>query len=220
MTVRRDLEALEQEGMLKRVRGGAITATSRSYEPPFALRSVRSGEEKSKIAQAAVAMVSEGETVILDVGTTALAVAEGLEKRRNITVVTPNLRAAWLLADRQDLRVILTGGIVRHGERSLIGSFSEQAFESIYCDTFFMGVGGLNLQAGLTEFNLDDARVKQKAMQYSRRCIVVADSSKLGQIAFARIAAIDEIDALITDAGAEPEKVGELQDVGLEVITV
>jgi DeoR/GlpR family transcriptional regulator of sugar metabolism len=110
MTVRRDLEALEREGVLKRVRGGAISATSRSYEPPFAFRTGRNTEEKTRIGLAAAEMVSEGETVILDVGTTALAVARVLQERRNITVLTPSLRVAWLLADKPELRVLLRAG--------------------------------------------------------------------------------------------------------------
>jgi DeoR/GlpR family transcriptional regulator of sugar metabolism len=127
-----------------------------------------------------------------------------------------------LLADKpelRELRVILTGGIVRPGERSLIGALSERTFENLYCDTFFMGIGGVDELAGFTEFNLDDARVKQQAMGYCRRCLVVADASKLGQVAFARVAGIHDVDALITDSWAEPERVSKLHDAGVEVIT-
>jgi DeoR/GlpR family transcriptional regulator of sugar metabolism len=220
MTIRRDFEVLEEQGVLKRVRGAAVSAASRSYEPPFVLRAGRNHEAKSRIGQAAAATVSEGETVILDVGTTALAVAEALKDRRNLTIVTPNLRAAWLLADNPELRVIVTGGIVRPRERSLIGSFAERAFENLYCDTFIMGVGGVDVEAGLTEFNLEDARVKQEALRYSRRCVVAADSTKLGNVAFARVAGIDRADVLITDDDAEPEKAQKLRAAGLEVETV
>lgn len=217
MTIRRDFEALEREGMLQRVRGGAISATSRSYEPPLALRRGRNEDAKNSIGRAAAEMISEGESVILDVGTTVLAMAEALAGKRNITVLTPSLRVAWLLADKPDMRVIVTGGVVRVGERSLIGALSEQAFESLYCDTFFMGIGGIDLEAGLTEFNLDDARVKQKAMQYSRRSVLVADSSKFGKVAFARVAGIEEIDAIVTDAGICPETENELREAGIDV---
>lgn len=220
MTVRRDLEALEGEGILKRVRGGAISATSRSYEPPFALRAQRSSDVKKRIGQAAAGMVSEGETVIVDVGTTALAIAEAFKDRRNLTVVTPSLRAAWLLADNTELRVIVTGGIVRPRERSLVGSLSDKAFENLYCDTYFMGIGGIDVDAGFTEFNLDDARVKQEAMRYSRRCIAVADATKLGRIAFARVADLEQVDLLVTDGEADREKVDALKEAGLEIETV
>jgi DeoR/GlpR family transcriptional regulator of sugar metabolism len=220
MTIRRDLEALEREGIIKRVRRGAISATSRSYEPPFALRAGRFREEKSRIGRAASSMVSEGETVILDVGSTVLAAAEVLRERRNITILTPSLRAAWLLADKPDLRIIVTGGIVRPGERSLVGALSERAFESLYCDTLLMGIGGIDVCAGFTEFNLEDARVKQEAMQFSQRRIVLADASKLGKVAFARVAGLHEVDALVTDMDADSDTVAELRGAGLEVITV
>jgi DeoR family fructose operon transcriptional repressor len=164
-------------------------------------------------------MVSEGETVILDVGSTVLAAAEVLRERRNVTILTPSLRAAWLLADNPDLRVIVTGGIVRPGERSLVGTLFERAFESLHCDTLFMGIGGINERAGFTEFNLEDARVKQQAMKYSQRRIVLADASKLGKVAFMRVTGLEEVDALITDAGANPDTVAELRSAGLEVIT-
>lgn len=220
MTIRRDLEVMEREGLLKRVRGGAIGATSRSYEPPFALRAERNGAAKKRIGLAVAEMISDEETVIVDVGTTALAVAEALKDRRGLTIVTPSLRVAWLLADNAELRVMVTGGIVRPGERSLVGPLSDKAFESLYCDTYCMGIGGVDVEAGFTEFNLDDARVKQEAMRYSRRCIAVADASKLGRVTFARVAGLDQADLLVTDDDADAELVRALRGVGLEVKAV
>jgi DeoR family transcriptional regulator of aga operon len=110
--------------------------------------------------------------------------------------------------------------MVRPGERSLVGALSERTFESLYCDTLFMGIGGIDVRAGFTEFNLEDARVKQEAMQFSQRRIVLADASKLAKVAFARVAGLDEVDALVTDTGADPDTVAELRGAGLEVITV
>jgi DeoR/GlpR family transcriptional regulator of sugar metabolism len=220
MTVRRDLEVLEREGILKRVRGGAISAISRSYEPPFALRAGRNAGAKKLIGETVAQMISDGETVIIDVGTTALAVAEALSDRRSLTIVTPSLRAAWLLADNAELRVMVTGGTVRPMERSLVGPLSDKAFENLYCDTYIMGIGGIDVDAGFTEFNLDDARVKQEAMRYSQRCVAVADATKLGRVAFARVAGLEQVDALVTDGGADAEKVAELREAGLEVTAV
>jgi DeoR family fructose operon transcriptional repressor len=220
MTVRRDLEALEREGLLRRVRGGAIGTTSRSYEPPFALRAERNAEAKKRVGLAVAEMISEGETLIIDTGTTALAVAEALKDRRGLTIVTSSLRVAWLLADNAGQRVIVTGGIVRPVERSLVGALSDKAFENLYCDTYCMGVGGVDAEAGFTEFNLDDARVKQEAMRYSRRCIAAADASKLGRVAFARVADLEQVDLLVTDGDADPEKVERLKEAGLEIRTV
>jgi DeoR/GlpR family transcriptional regulator of sugar metabolism len=220
MTVRRDLEALEREGALKRVHGGAISAVSTSYEPPFALRAQRSVAAKERIGRAAAGLLREGETVILDVGTTSVQVAHSLVGRRNLTVVTPSLRAAGLLGDEPGIRLIVTGGVVRPGERSLVGDYAERAFADLRFDTFVMGVGGIEAEAGLTEFNLDDARVKRAAIARAQRCLVAADSSKLGRVAFARICALDAVDVLVTDMEAPPDDLAALEAADVEVIAV
>ncbi|MCC6313873.1 MAG: DeoR/GlpR transcriptional regulator [Thermomicrobiales bacterium] len=218
MTVRRDLDALERDSAVTRVRGGVIAVASRSSEPPYALRIARNGPAKQRIALAAAALIRDGETIALDAGSTVLALADALADRRNLTVVTPNLRAAWVLADNPDLRVIVTGGLVRPGERALNGVFSERAFEDLLCDTFFMGVGGVDPEAGFTEYTLDGTRTKQAALRSARRRVVVADGSKLGKIAFVRVTPIDGADTLITDAEADPAVVTRLRETGLEVI--
>jgi len=218
MTVRRDLEALEREGALKRVHGGAISAVSSSYEPPFFVRAQRARAVKERIGQVAAGLLGEGETVILDVGTTTLEVAESLRGRSHITVLTPSLRAAEVLADESGIRLMVTGGVVRSGERSLVGDHAERAFADLRFDTFVMGVGGIEAQAGLTEFNLDDARVKRAALARARRCVVVADSSKLGRVAFAGICSLEQVDVLVTDAQAAPDDLAPLEAADVEVI--
>lgn len=220
MTVRRDLDALERERALKRIRGAAVAPESRPDEPPYSLRASRHADAKTRIGRAAANLVREGEAVAIDAGSTALAVAEALAPRRNITVVTPNLRAAWILVDNSDIRVIVTGGVVRPGERALNGAFSERAFEDLSCDTFFMGVGGVDPAAGFTEYTLDGTRTKQAALRTARRRVAVADASKLGTIAFVRITDIAGVDLLITDDDADPRALAELRALGLDVLCV
>lgn len=218
MTVRRDLETLEREGALKRVHGGAISAVSTSYEPPFAIRARRAGEAKERIGRAAADLLREGETVILDVGTTTLQVARSLRGRRNLTVLTPSLRAAEVLADEPGIRLMVAGGVVRAGERSLVGDYAEHSFSELRFDTFVMGVGGIEAEAGLTEFNPDDARVKRAALGSAQRCLVSADSSKFGRVAFARICPLEEVDVLVTDAQAAPDDLAPVEAADVEVI--
>ncbi len=218
MTVRRDLEALEREGALKRVHGGAISAVSTSYEPPFAVRAQRAMAAKEGIGRRAAGLLREGETLILDVGTTTLEVARNLQGRRNLTVLTPSLRAAEILADESGIRLMVTGGVVRSGERSLVGDHAERAFDQLRFDTFVMGVGGIESRAGLTEFNLEDARVKRAALARAQRCVVVADSSKLGRVAFAGICALEQVDVLVTDAEAAPDDLAALEAAEVEVV--
>lgn len=218
MTIRRDLQSLEREGALQRVHGGAVTGRSRSYEPPFALRSGRHHEAKERIAATAAALVREGETVVIDVGTTALEVARALRATSNITVLTPSLRAAFEVAANPDIRVIVTGGTVRPGELSLVGQMSERAFTELRCDTLFLGVGGIDATAGVTEFNLDDAFVKRAACTHARRCVALADASKIGTVAFAQVCAADAVDVLVTDTEADEHALAPLRALGMEVL--
>jgi len=218
MTIRRDLQVLEQEGVLRRVHGGAISLMSRGDLPPYSVREKRAMEAKKRIGQAAASMIGERETVIIDVGTTTLEAARALRGRRNLTVITPSLHIANVLAKEQGIRLMVTGGTVTQGDLSLIGDLAEDAFVRLRFDTLVMGVGGVDAEVGCTEFNSDDARVKRAALATVRRCIVVADSSKLGVVTFARVCPLDSVGVVITDAGAQPEQVAALESTHVEVV--
>jgi DeoR/GlpR family transcriptional regulator of sugar metabolism len=218
MTIRRDLEALKSEGLCQRVHGGAVSTVSRGYEPPFALRAGRNGEVKARIARLAATLISDGETAIIDVGTTTLELARALGETTNMTVLTPSLRVASELASNPDLRLIVTGGIARPGELSLVGDLAERAFAELHCDTAFLGVGAVDAEAGVSEFNLDDTRVKRAALKSSRRCVVLADASKLGRVALASVCPIERVDVLVTDSGASDKALAPIRDSGVEVL--
>ena len=218
MTIRRDLEVLEQEGALRRVHGGAITSDSRGYAAPYSVRAQRNVEPKQRIGKAAAALLGERETVILDVGTTTLQVARALHGRRNLTVLTPSMQIANLLAKERGIRLMLTGGTVTVSEMSLVGDLADHAFSGLRFDTFIMGVGGFDVDAGCTEFNQDDARVKRAALASVRRCIVVADSAKLGKVTFARICPLDRVDVLVTDEDADKEELDAYETQNVEVV--
>lgn len=218
MTIRRDLETLEADGLARRVRGGAISVVSRSYEPPLAVRATTASAAKTAIGAAAAKLVNEGDTVIIDVGTTTLELAKALHGHRGLTVVTASLPIAVELGNNPDIRVIVTGGQVRSGELSLTGGIAEDAFRALNCDLAFIGVAGICAAPGLTEYNQDDARVKRAAIAAARRSIVLADSSKLGRVTFATVAPLSAIDAVVTDAPAAQQAAGELAAAGAEVI--
>lgn len=218
MTVRRDLETLEREGLLKRVHGGAISGASRGYEPPFSLRAGQGSDAKTAIGRLAASLIDEGETVALDVGTTTLEAARALQQATGITVLTPSLRAAETLSLNPDIRLIVTGGIARPGELSLVGDLAERAFGDLFCDTVLLGAGGVDVVAGVTEFNLEDTRVKRAALASARRCVILADASKLGQIALAAVCPLERVDVLVTDRSASEEALAPIRESGVEVL--
>ena len=220
MTIRRDLEALESKGLIRRVRGGAIPMVSRSYEPPIAERAVSSSAAKQAIGAAAAELLANEEIAIIDVGTTTLELARAIHSHRKITVVTPSLLVAAELSNAAGVRTLVTGGVLRQGEMSLIGARAEDSFADLNCDTVFLGVAGIHPERGLTEYNLDDTRIKQAALGAARRCVVLADETKLGRVAFANVAPLSRIDVLVTDAKPGNPVVTAVEDAGAEIVFV
>ena len=217
MTIRRDLESLEREELLKRTRGGAVSVISLSYEPPYILRKDSYTSAKTRIARRAAEFLNEGETIILDVGTTAVEVARALKGRVNLTVLTSNLWAAAILADEPGIVLMLTGGKTRARERSLVGNLATRAFSELVFDVFIMGVAGIHPEFGITDYNIEEALVKRAALGASRRHIVVADSSKIGKVAFAKLCGLEQIDMIITDDDA-PDELAALRSEDIELV--
>jgi DeoR/GlpR family transcriptional regulator of sugar metabolism len=199
MTIRRDLSQLERQGLVKRVHGGGISARGRSYEPTLALRNTAHVAEKQRIARTAAGLVLDGDFIALDVGSSTFELGRVLASRRNLTVITPSLLIATVLANLPELRLILPGGIVRPGESSMIGELSHRAFEMFHVDRLFLGVGGIDSQAGLTEYNWDDTLVKQAMLKTAKQVVALADSSKFERIATVKIARLGVLDVLVTD---------------------
>jgi len=220
MTVRRDLDVLERKRLLRRVRGGAISAQGRSYEPPLIIRTRNHPEEKSRIGAAAAELAKDGDSIAIDVGTTAVEVARHLVHRHNLTVVTPSFHVASILAEQHAIRVILTGGILRPGELSLVGHLVERAFKDFFLDKVFLGIGGFHLDAGLTEFSQEDALVKRAMIASAKEVIVITDASKFGKVAFAAVAGLEVVKRVITDSSDPREVVSRLEAMGIDVLAV
>jgi DeoR/GlpR family transcriptional regulator of sugar metabolism len=218
MTVRRDLRMLATEGLLQRVHGGVIAKRSRSYEPPHMLRASVNVEAKRAISEAAVRLVHEGDSLALDVGTTTLEIARKLVGIRNLTVLTASLPIANILVDAPDIRLILTGGIVRKHELSMVGHVAENTLRGFHADKAFIGIGGIHTEAGLTEYNLEDALVKRHLIGCAEQVIVVADNSKLQRTCFVSVADLSVVDTLITDCDAPHAIVAELSRKGVDVL--
>lgn len=220
MTVRRDLDELERRGLLRRVHGGAVSARGRSFEPAFLSRSGLCREEKRRIASAAVQMIQNGDSIAIDVGTTTLEIARQLEGKRDLTVITPSLRVASQLSETQGLRLMIPGGIVRPGELSLVGPMAEETFKQFFVDKLFLAIGAVDLEAGLTEYSLEDALVKRAMLRAAKEIIVVADASKFGRVTFAAVAPVSVAHCIITDDAVDPAFVDELGARKIRVVVV
>ena len=216
MTVRRDLEALERSGGLRRVHGGAASVFLSAEESPYGVRALESSDAKRTIGTAAAGLLTDGETVILDGGTTAMEVAGSLRSRR-MTVMPLALRPVFELHECPGINLLLPGGEVRPGELSLIGSLTEASFSQLRFDTCVMGPCGIDVKAGITTHLLAETAVKRAAARASQRVIAVADSTKLGRVAFGHICDVGDIDILLTDTGADPQTVAELRVAGVDV---
>ncbi|GLP80004.1 DeoR/GlpR family DNA-binding transcription regulator [Mycobacterium antarcticum] len=218
MTVRRDLEEMEGGGLLVRVHGGAASTTSRSFEPGFAVRSSLQVEAKQRIGRAAADLVRDGETLIVDAGTTTLHVAEALRPELRLRVMALSLRIADVLADQPNVTLMIPGGRVRPHERSFVGAVTLSTFENLVFDTAILTTGGIDVEHGITEYEYDDAETKRAALRSARRSIIVADATKLGAVAFARLCPVDDIDVVVTDASAPAAQVAALRDAGVDVV--
>lgn len=216
MTIRRDLEVLAGQGVLERYRGGARSLLLRGEEPPFALRAEDGLEAKRRIAAAAAALVSDGESVVIDSGTTCLEVARALRHRR-LTVMPLSLHAANALTGAPGLRLILPGGEPRPGELALTGPLTEASLASLRFDTAIIGCCGLTAADGLTAYDPADAAVKRAAIASSRRVMAVTDSAKLSRTALAVVAPATAFHTLVTDTDAPEEETAALADLGITV---
>src|SRR6202000_1160985 len=215
-TIRRDLATLARQRLLERTHGGAV-AHAVSYELPLRYKGVRFAPEKRRIAAAAAGTVAEGMAVGLTGGTTATEVARALADRERLTIVTNALNIASELSVRPNLKLIVTGGLARSQTSELSGPIAEASLAGLTLDVAFIGVDGVDAFAGCTTHEEVEAHTNQVMIRHAQRAVLVADSSKIGRITFARICPVADIDELITDQGADPAAVRALTEAGIEV---
>ncbi|MET9498839.1 DeoR/GlpR family DNA-binding transcription regulator [Streptomyces sp. NPDC006552] len=219
MTIRRDLDALSAQGVLERVRGGARTLLLRGEEPPFALRAHEAVEAKRRIAAEVSALVADGESVLLDSGTTCLEVAR-LLRERPVTVMPLSLQAICLLGETPGpATLMLPGGQPRASEGALTGPLTLASLAALRFDTAVVGCCGLSAADGLTAYDLDDSAVKKAGIAVARRTIVAADGGKLGRSAFAYVGPSTLLHTLVTDSTAPADEVAALEAAGTIVRT-
>jgi DeoR family transcriptional regulator, aga operon transcriptional repressor len=221
VTVRSDLDALASRGLLRRVRGGAVPRPASPTERPFEEAEIAFAAQKRAIGQAAAAMVSSGDTIVLDVGTTTTAVAHALAAREDlaeVTVFTSSLTIAIALERAHPrIAVVVTGGTLRPKQHSLVEPLAGFVLRSIHAGTVFLGCNGVEVAAGITNVNLPETEIKRLMVAATAQRVVCADSSKLGQVALAHVCSLEEIDVLLTDGDGDPRLVADLRETGLDV---
>jgi DeoR family transcriptional regulator of aga operon len=223
VTIRSDLTALELAGSIVRVHGGAMPrgaegASESSFESSLA----HAAAAKLAIGRRAASMVLSGQSVLLDVGTTALAVAHALARRtdlHDVLVVTNGLSIALALEPGiPRLTVVVTGGTLRPQQHSLVNPFASAFLESLHGDIAFIGCNGVDPEVGVTNVNLPEAEVKRRMMQSAARRVLVADASKLGSRRLGNVGPLSDFESLVTAGGPEEAVVERLESAGLHVI--
>ncbi|BEP14660.1 DeoR/GlpR family DNA-binding transcription regulator [Acidothermaceae bacterium B102] len=216
MTIRRDLDQLVEQGIARRVRGGAVSLLMRGEELPFALREVESVGVKQRLGAFVAGLIDDGEAVGLDSGTTVVEVARALTGRR-LTVMPLSLHAAMALAGHASVRLLMPGGEVRVGELAVVGPLALHSIGSLRFDTVVLGSCGVSPEGQVTAHDLGDAAVKQALLRSARRTILVLDGSKFAHAAMAVVCELTAFDIVVTDATAPDAALAALQTAGVTV---
>lgn len=218
VTIRNDLATLERQGRLLRTHGGAVPSPSPSTEPPaFDLRKDLHRDEKERIGRAAAALVRDGDSIVLDASTTAWQIARNLKDRRELTVITNGLFIALEFIDSPGVTVVMPGGQLRVASASLVGADGACILDHRHVQRGFFGAGGFALEEGLTDTNLHEVELKQRMLARCKQVVAIVDSSKWGEVTFAPLASVEQLDRVITDDGAPADMVAALRERGIDV---
>ncbi len=221
MTIRRDLSAMMQQGLIERTHGGAVLPKEHSLlQMPILLRLYEQNDEKKAIAGAVARMIKHNEKIYIAAGTTAYWVAKAIKNRSDLTVVTNSLPVANLLALSKDMEVIVVGGYLRRNEYSLVGPFAESMVHDLRLDKVIMGIGGIHPDYGLTNAYPQEMMMDRAYLSMSDNIVVVADHTKIGRVATSRTADITAAHQIVTTHLAPLDIVERIRKQGVEVVLV
>ncbi|OEO32800.1 alkaline phosphatase [Devosia insulae DS-56] len=217
-TIRQDLERLEADGYITREHGGAFLKTLPRQVETLSLQHLENMDKKRRIGVRAAALVGDGETIILDAGSTTTEVAHGLLQRRELTVITNALNIALILGAVPGFAVHMPGGQFKAPTLSLSGDKSVEYFRDILAGKLFLATAGVSLEAGLTYPSFADLQLKQAMIKAAQHVYLVADSTKINRTSFTRLGTLDVIHSFITDDGIRDEDAREFERRGIELI--
>ena len=223
VTIRKDLRILKERKLLLRVHGGAIVdanTTDEVEERNFHFKQLVNSREKEAIGRAAAAHIKNGDTILVDSGTTALQVVRNLHSFNDLTIITNSVNAMLEAIKYKRFRVILLGGTVRESSNSIVGPLAESNLKLFYCDKLFLGVDSISMEAGLSTPSMEEASTNQVMISRAREVIAVFDSSKVNKRSLAFIAMPDKIHPVITDSHIPASFKSQLRSMKINVETV
>ncbi len=221
MTIRRDLEELSARRLLEKVHGGAVRIPKTAAEPHFAQKWTLNRPEKEAIAREALPLIEDGHTVAMGAGTTTWQIAAALRPgEKDLTFLTNSTNIALTLQENGWEKIVLSGGSFRTPSDALVGPYADRTLCTLNADILFLGVHGIHPNAGLTTPNTAEAETNRCLVEAARRLVVVADRTKLGVVALAKIVPLSKVEVLVTDEGAPPETLREIELAGVRVVTV
>lgn len=220
VTIRKDLKHLEGKNILIRSRGGAIKHSIINTDLSIYDRRKQNMKLKEAIGAAAAGLISNGETILLDTGTTIMELAKHLPKKIDITIITNSVDITFRLAEYPMIRVIMPGGILRRNSLGLVGEQAAESLRNFYCDKYFLSADGIDIQKGIMTTNIEEASLARLNIRNSKKVIALIDSSKFHNMGIMTIARLSEINMLITDRGIPDDILKEIRAMGVEVIVV
>ncbi|AOY76285.1 DeoR/GlpR family DNA-binding transcription regulator [Clostridium formicaceticum] len=217
MTIRRDLQLLEEEDLVTRTHGGAVLKEQLIKEVPYKDKAAINIKIKRKLALFAAGLVQEGYTVILDAGTTNMEIAKHLVNKKDVKVITNDVMIAAFLYPYENIEVYCCGGLIQKTTGAITGSNAKDFFEDVLTDVIFIGANAVDLRSGITTPTLDKAKLKRQMLEAAEEKILVCDSSKFGKKSFAKVCSLEELDLIITDTGIALETLDILKEKNIAV---
>ncbi|WP_088188447.1 DeoR/GlpR family DNA-binding transcription regulator [Desulfosporosinus sp. FKA] len=217
MTIRRDLNHLEDTNIITRTFGGAVLKSRLAAEVPYKHKSISHKKEKERIAEYAVFLVQDGQIVFLDSGTTTMEIVKRLTIKKDLTVVTNDVMIAAYLANHSDFKILCTGGYVQNRTGTCMGSKSTEFLQGINGDICFVGANAIDLEKGVCTPTLEKADVKRQMLKSAATRVLVVDSSKFNKRSFSKVCDLDDLDIIVTDINLDEETVTKIKDFNLEI---
>jgi len=217
-TVRRDLKCLEEQGKIKRVHGGAVIDSQRSLEISYLIREGDNLAEKRAIGQAAASLIQDGDTVVMNSGTTVFEVAKSITARNNLTVITNSMHVAMTLAANKSIRVFVVGGELRNPDQVTSGFWSVEFLRHFRADKAVIGIGGIDIASGVTDYHSAEANIWSEMVKIASKCIIVADYSKFGISALNLVCDLRDIEYLVTDWNTPGKELSRYREQRIKVI--